>query len=178
MGDLLIAWTVRLGLLCFVVSLALWGRPRGGVPFGSRNLAAAKWLWGIGWLMFVGHMLAAFHFHHHWSHRHAVAETAQQTEDLMGIAFGGGLYFNYLFLALWFVDFMVIAFRGTAVGHRQWWQWLIIAYLAFIAFNGTVVFKSGGMRWSGVVGTLVLCYALLPLLATRFKKDRFQGLQN
>ena len=152
MGPELIAWTVRLGILCFTAVLGVWAAGCTG-PAIDRYL---RWVWTGGWFLFFFHMLAAFHFQHHWSHAHAVADTARQTLELIGWEFGGGVYFNYLFLLLWGAD-LVLWWQGKQ--SADWYRPLrrmLIGYLIFIAFNGVVVFKSGWLRWAGTAATLGL----------------------
>ncbi len=97
-------------------------------------------VWTLGFLFFVAHVVAAFHFHHHWSHASALAETARQTRDMIGLEFGAGLYFNHLFTIVWAMDLAWIWFANAEVTLRYPWLRLTwIAYLIFIAFNGVAV---------------------------------------
>ena len=121
----------------------------------------AKAIWLTGAILSVVHTLCAFGFFHHWSHIAAVEDTARQTDELLGFRFGGGLYFNYVFVALWL--------RQTPFGGSQTVSHMnldlgvigicVVGYLLFIAINGTAVFESGISRWGGVVLllTLVTC---------------------
>lgn len=165
MGPELIAWTVRLGVVCFAVVLGGWAAGQTG-PQADRRL---RLVWTCGWFLFILHMLAAFHFQHHWSHAEAVADTAKQTGELIGWEFGGGVYFNYLFLLVWAVD-VVLWWLGqqSAIWYRAWRK-VILAYLIFLAFNGVVVFKSGWIRWTGVAATFILLG--IWLVRTRFRKQ-------
>ena len=97
MGSLIIAWTIRVSVLLFFGTLITWVLQ----TKSSRWERRLRVTWTFGFLLFVAHVVAAFHFHHHWSHRAALAETACQTRDLLGLEFGVGLYFNYLFLLVW-----------------------------------------------------------------------------
>ena len=49
------------------------------------------------------------HWEHDWSHAAALEHTANQTQDVVGVHWGGGLYFNYGMLLLpldkWFGTF-------------------------------------------------------------------------
>lgn len=109
-------------------------------------------IWTLGFVLFVGHVVAAYHFEHHWSHQAAVIDTAKQTRELIGVEFGGGVYFNYLFLVLWGVDVVVSWFEPN-LSYLRALRVLWISYLLFIAFNGVVVFKSGWLRALGLVAT-------------------------
>jgi hypothetical protein len=163
-GPELTHWTIRLALLCFAARLA------GGLRWGS----AAWWfpwsraIWTAGCLLFLAHVACAFHFYHDWSHATAFESTATQTEEQLGMRFGEGIYFSYLFMLLW-------------VGDAAW-QWLsptsyqrrskaltigLLSYMAFIAFNGAAVFEGGVTRWVGIPLTVVLLVAAIGALMHR-----------
>jgi hypothetical protein len=150
-GEFLTRWTVRLAMVLYVVGLGTW------MLAGTRAswLRAARLAWTIGCGFFLAHVICTFGFVHHWNHAAAYAETARRTEELTGISWGGGLYLNYAFTVLWAAD----------VGF--WWRSLdrsrpgrigimIQVFLAFIAFNATVVFGSGLIRWLGAGATVIL----------------------
>lgn len=148
LGVLLTSWTIRLALVGYAAVLA-WR-----VSDSSSSLAASRrwrWVWTLSCLCFLLHVISAFHFYHHWSHAHAIADTAEQTEKLMGLAFGEGLYFSYLFLIVWVAD--VVWWWWNESSYRNRPRWLGVAiqlYLLFIAFNGAIVFKSGVIRYAGL----------------------------
>jgi hypothetical protein len=152
LGAELIAWTVRLGVLCFVWTLGGWAL---GCK-GEQHERRLRWIWTAGWGLFVLHMLAAFHFQHGWSHQQAYADTAKQTQELIGWEFGGGVYFNYLMILFWGVDVLAWWQGWAAASGYRVWRKLIVAYLCFMVFNGVVVFKAGWVRWVGVGVSLVL----------------------
>lgn len=143
-GELLTRWTVRVALALYVAALSL--RLAGGLQ------RLARWAWTLGCAFFVLHVAAAFHFYHAWRHNDAYAETARKTGEAIGLYWGGGIYINHLFLLVWLLD-------------AAWW-WLdadgylgrpravvfaVQGFLAFIAFNGTVVFGHGFVRWAGLI---------------------------
>jgi hypothetical protein len=147
-GDILIRLTIRLALLFYVAAilLRLSGRPR-----------QARLIWTAGCIAFLLHIVAAFHFVHHWSHGAAYTETARQTAEVVGFDWGGGLYFNYLFAVVWLGE--VIWWWANPNGYEsrlRWIEWLLQGFLAFIVFNATVVFGHGAIRWAGLAGCLVL----------------------
>jgi len=152
-GDLLVKGTIWLSLLAWVA--AEWARctSRGMEPPG-------RGAWTVGALAALGHAAAAFHFRHGWSQRAALSETARQTAALTGLDWGGGLYVNYLFLAVWTAD-------------ACWW-WLdpatfdrrprpldraVRAYFLFMFVNGTVVFAKGPIRALGTAAALAVLAA-------------------
>jgi hypothetical protein len=153
LGVLLTSWTIRLALMGYAAVLA-WR-----MSDWPTSAASRRWrlLWTLSCLCFVLHVISAFHFHHHWSHAHAIADTAEQTQKLMGWAFGEGLYFSYLFLIVWVAD--VLWWWGNETSYVNRPRWLggaIQLYLLFIAFNGAVVFKSGAIRYAGIAAAVGL----------------------
>jgi hypothetical protein len=132
---------VRVALLLYVAALAL----RLAAPQRRR---AARALWTIGCALFLAHVGAAFHFFHGWSHGDAYRETARQTGEMVRVEWGGGIYLNYLFTAVWAAD-VVSWWRGLeAYDRRPRWVGLIVhTFMGFMAFNATVVFETGPVRW-------------------------------
>lgn len=150
-GELLTRWTVRLALLLYAATLAL----RCVRPQRPR---LARWLWTAGCLLFVVHVAAAFHYFHHWSHTDALSETARRTGEMVGTYWGGGLYLNYLFTLTWALD-VAWWWRPGAAGYGQRPRWVtatVNAFMAFMAFNGAVVFGHGATRWVGATTALLL----------------------
>jgi hypothetical protein len=112
----------------------------------------------------VLHIGAAFHYYHQWSHAAAVADTARQTGEIIGWKFGEGIYFNYLFAAVWLGDcFWWWRSPQSYWLRARWMTAAIHAYLAFIAFQAVVVFEEGMVRVVGIAAT-----AALVILAGRF----------
>jgi hypothetical protein len=154
LGVLLTSWTIRLALVGFAAVLAWRVSSKPESPVSARRW---RWAWTLSCLFFVLHVISAFHFHHHWSHQHALADTAEQTRQLMGWTFGEGLYFSYLFLLVWLADVSWWWWDETSYQRRpRWLDGAIQLYLLFIAFNGAVVFKSGVIRYAGIAATLGL----------------------
>src|SRR4029453_10549556 len=94
LGELLLratAWTSLVGW-----AASEWTRAR--APCASQRGRAA---FTIGGLALAVHSALAFELRHGWSHTAALRDTARQTEALLGWAFGGGLFVNYFFVALW-----------------------------------------------------------------------------
>jgi hypothetical protein len=155
-AALLTRGTVWLALACYVAAAVLQSR---------RILSAttsARFLWGAGCLLFLAHVAFAFHFYHHWSHTVAAEETRRQTKEVVGWDFGGGVYFNYLFAAIWLADCVGWIFEGGPFHerHRVWW-WLLHGYFLFMIFNSTVVFGHGIARPVGAVLCAAVAAALL-----------------
>lgn len=122
----------------------------------------ARAVYTFGCAAFLVHVASAFHVFYDWSHAVALRETARQTLEVTGVDSGTGLYFNYVFTVLWIVDaawwhiaglerFRDRPMQVTAALH---------GFFVFMAFNGTVVFEHGAVRWMGALGTLTLVAAL------------------
>ncbi|MFO0864833.1 MAG: hypothetical protein U0744_09315 [Gemmataceae bacterium] len=145
--------TVRGTALFAVLFFALgWpGRPNALDPLRNRLY------WLGGWAVCVGHVLIAYDLAHGWSHDRAVEATAKQTADLVGFSFGGGVWINYGFLALWGADaaWRILLpspywMRSTAL------HWTILSSLAFIVFNATIVFGGWPGRIVGIIAMLAI----------------------
>ena len=61
-------------------------------------------IWSCACLLYLAHVASAFHFWHGWSHAAAYAHTATQVAAVVGLNWGGGIYANYAFTALWLVE--------------------------------------------------------------------------
>lgn len=157
MGPLLTHWSIRLALVCLVICLADALR-RG--KWGDAN--GLRIVWTAGLIFFIAHVTAAFQFYHHWSHREAFQTTAKQTQEMLGVAFGEGIYFSYLFLLVWLADVLWWWLQPESYRRRPWMFSVgLLAYLAFISFNGAVVFEDSITRPVGVIVTLGLAGLML-----------------
>jgi len=153
-GPQLTIWTIRLALALLVLGVV--GKLRGIRSRFGRTMA--RWLWTSGWVLALIHMACAFQFYHHWSHEEAFQDTALQTKNLMGFEFGGGIYFNYAFIAVWGVDVIWSWLAATSYSNRSLvWTVALWGFLVFMAFNSTVVFETGPVRYFGVMATGILC---------------------
>ncbi len=159
MGTLLVLWTIRVSLLLGILSLGLkvWFR----APAETHS-KLARWLWFAAAVVYLIHVACAFQFVHHWSHEHALAETARQTVELIGWRFGGGLYLNYLVTLIWPVEaaWQCLWPRShAALPKAMRWTWL--AFWLFMVVNGAVVFPTGPTRW--VTGAALAALGLLAI---------------
>lgn len=156
-GELLTLWTIRLSLMAYaIVLLGMLGSDWRAHRF------VVRWFWTAGFLLLVVHVLCAFHFYHDWSHHEAFEQTAAETESLLGWRFGGGVYFNYLLIAVWCFDvawWWIAASRYERRSRKA--AALVHGYIYFIVFNGTVVFESGPTRWAGIGVTTLLAVLIV-----------------
>lgn len=156
MTALLMFWTARAAVACYLARWLAAARQMTAVP----SLVECM-LWTSGCLLLCVHMLLAFHVVHDWSWDHALQHTAERTADVTGLRWGGGLYINFAFAALWTADCVLLwsAYRRQTARRRSG-TWTTHALLAFIVFNATVVFGPAGWWW-------VLAAFLLALLMAR-----------
>jgi hypothetical protein len=166
-GDLLIDWTIRAVLVAFSARLLLGLQGGAATPSSQRS---QRWLWTIACGLLWIHVACAFQFEHHWSHAAASLQTARETAAVTGLDWDGGLWINYALLLLWVADvawwwISPVTFAARpAIVNRMW-----LGFLCFITLNATVVFKTGPLRWCGIIVTITL----LVLLWRRRNQTRF-----
>ena len=154
-GELLLRATAWVSLLAWAASE--WMRGRGRI---TASRAGARAAFTIGALSLVAHSALAFELRHGWSHAAALRDTARQTEAVLGRAFGGGLYVNYLMLAVWSIEALwwwlaPASYRGR--GRRL--DWSVRAFFAFMFLNAAVVFAHGAMRFVGALALLAVAWS-------------------
>jgi hypothetical protein len=152
-GELLTRWTVRVALALYVTGIAL--RVRAG---GRRSwLVPARLSWAAGCAFFFVHVGCAFQFYHAWSHRAAYEETARQAAQVVGLAWGWGLYVNYAFAGVWAADALWwLSWPECYQARSRVTEGAVQGFLAFVAFNATVVFGTGAIRWAGLTAALLV----------------------
>jgi hypothetical protein len=127
---------------------------------GKQQPIVPRWAWPVslaGALLCVLHIVIAFGHQHHWSHDAAVEATARQTAAVYGLAWGGGVYVNYVFVAVWLADLWRWRRRPAEYFARSpAAQWGLRAFFFIIIVNAAVVFASPRTRVAGVVLTVML----------------------
>lgn len=117
----------------------------------ATRFRVARWSWALGVSMFLIHFVVAFHFAHRWRHANAFDHVTRTS------GFGPGIYVSYLFTLVWLADaaWWVLWPAGYA-GRPKWAGWTVHGLMAFITFNGTVVYVPGWIRWmaAGVFAAL------------------------
>ncbi len=116
----------------------------------------SRLLWTAACAFYLAHLVAAFSFYHHWSHAAAYTETARQTFEVFGLRWGGGLYFNYVFTAVWIADVLRWWCGIDRYRSRRALTTAIHSFFAFMFFNATVVFVGGWTRWLAVAAMAAL----------------------
>lgn len=116
-------------------------------------------LWAAGAVACAIHVVIAFAIRYGWSHDAAIRETARQTAAVYGLDWGGGVYVNYLFVAVWAIE-------------AWWWRtdparyaarpraltWTLRAFYVVIVLNAAVIFARPPARWPGLALTAVLAW--------------------
>src|SRR6185503_2577121 len=69
-----------------------------------HQVEPARRLWTAALALALIHAGLAFDVAYQWSHQAAFLDTARRTAAVTGIVWGGGIFVNYLFLALWLAD--------------------------------------------------------------------------
>lgn len=141
-GDRVIALTAQFAVVGYLLTLLLTARRS-----GERSSRMEAMIWTLGFAGLAAHVVAAFHYLHHWDHAAALKHTAQRTAEVTGWNWSGGLYINYLFLAFWLVDVVRIwleALQLRAPASKAWRR-SVHGVFAFMMFNATVVF--GPVHW-------------------------------
>lgn len=155
-GDMIIRWTARLAVACYVARL--FCDARGRRDDGLTRVA--RWWWTVGCLVFVCHVAAAFHFQHQWSHDAAYESTARRTFETTGWNSGVGLYVNYAFMLLWTVD-TLLWWRQINLPNRRLCYWLVQGIFGFLMIQATAVF--GPPFWMPVVVGVVIALSIVRL---------------
>ena len=163
-GELLTRGTIWITIGAYAsgsVAFALASRrSRADSAAESRWDSVARVGWTIAVISLVAHFICAFEFYHHWSHASAYRDTARETEEVTGLDWGGGLFINYAFLAIWITDIGWWWLRGLDSYRARPWALTILwhALLILIIFNATVIFEDGIVRWLGLAISITLCF--------------------
>jgi hypothetical protein len=150
MTALFISLPIWISLVCYAAAV---DASLGGAM--SRVRDGARLFWSLACIAYLIHVAAAFHFYHHWSHQHAFDHTAERG------GFGAAIYISYAFTVAWPIDVLslwMIPFTQTRV---HWVHRLMHLFVAFMLFNGAVVFAHGFSRVLGIAvfGYLALLWA-------------------
>lgn len=155
-------------LLAVYASLATYFVALTMFVLGRRRVA--RGCWTAGALLLLVHVAAAFHWVHHWSHTAAYEHTAEQTATWTGWNWGGGLWLNYLVTVAWLADaaWWWLAGDDRYRNRPRWVSCVLHGFLAFMWFNGAVVFAA---RPRGLVA-LLGSSALLVIWQITKKRNR------
>ena len=156
--------TIRIVVLLYLVRIQ--------VEFFSEpnlwNRRMARVVWTVAFAFYITHVVSAFLFYHAGSHQLALEHTAATTQKVIGVEWGGGLYFNYLFTALWAGEILAWwilpgSYPDKFKGVFRTCHWVT----AFFIFNGTVVF--GPRFWTWIFLTVSSIWSWR-LFRTKYRK--------
>ena len=152
--NALLPLAVWASLFCFALAEA-----------GKR--AVRRWVGpvsGLGVVLLLTHFALAFHLRYGWSQEAAVRETARQTAQTFGLDWGGGVFVNYLFAAVWAIDAWSWHARpARAAARATLVRWGLRAFYLTIIASGAIVFVGGARRWLGGVLTLWVAWSWRPI---------------
>ena len=162
-GAWLLVWTIRLSVVCYLIRIAIG--MRGGL-IGCIPSTAVCVCWAAGCALYVSHVICAFEYSHDWSHAAAVEHTALETDRVVGVRRGEGVWVNYAFTLIWIADvFRLIYLNHNSSSTEARTDRLIHITFAFIFFNATVVFGPEIYR-------LAMVPVLVGLLCIRYLSKR------
>jgi hypothetical protein len=151
-----IYWTIWLALVLFVA--AQYGQRASRARGGPRWVV---WANTAGIAFCVVHIVITMGSVHGWSHAAALEATARQTESVFGFRWGGGVLFNYLFVAVWALDTWRHA-RAKPRGRAPWLRHALRLFYFIVIVNAAVVFARPHLRVLGVGLVAALLYAWRP----------------
>jgi hypothetical protein len=166
-GSVMVAvslWSIRIAMALLALGYTIqfgWG-PHGVSPFrgGPRNSKGLAWLWVLGATLASVHIVTALHAFHSGSLAQAVDSTARRTEEMFGVRAGAGVYVNFIFVGVWWLD---AAWRwkfrsNESIPVRRTIERATDFFLIAISFFGAVVFANGAIRYVGlavIIGWIV-----------------------
>lgn len=153
-------WTIWTALLLFVAGEA--GRRRG---FGRGSPPAWAWAaFAAGAVLAAVHVMLAMATAHAWSHNSAVAATAAQTNAVYGLNWGGGVFANYAFVAVWALDAWRWRARVARAGAGpDALTWVIRFFFFVMILNGAVIFVAGPRSILGAALVAALVWIWRPV---------------
>ncbi len=156
LGDDQLRLAIRVALVFyFAACLGMLRITRENWRAAGSDVRIVRLLWSLGWMAYVIHVLLAFHHAHQWSHANAMAHTQEAS------GFDAGIFVTHLFTLLWLTDVAFWWLRPERYVNRPAWiGFALHGFMAFIIFNGTVIYESGPIRWAGAAMFLLLAVVL------------------
>ena len=151
--------TIWISLGFFVVGEG--GRSR---PASARRSPGWPWLISAAGAVFLAiHIALAMSLVHNWSRASVTAVTAAQTEAIYGLNWGGGVFVNYVFLAVWIAELTAWRLAPAKYAMRaRGITWTIRAFFFVVIANGAIVFAAGWRKALGTVLVLALVASWRP----------------
>jgi hypothetical protein len=133
--ELLIVWTARLAVACYVGRLATDIANRRD----ESSQRTARRFWTLGCAILLIHEALVFHILFHWSHAAAYDHVARRTREMTGWDSGFGLYVNYAFSMVWLTD-TILWWRDLHWPKQRAPFWIVQLVFAFMMTQATMVF--------------------------------------
>ena len=118
------------------------------------NLESAyRWAWFWAGIFTWVHVFASYGLVHGWSHAAVLKHTGDESYAVIGLRVPWGVYANFIFAG------MLSGYSGWMLlrkGRVKGLDSVIYFFLAFIVFNALVIFKTGLIRWIGLLGFAVV----------------------
>ena len=153
-GDLLIRWSARFFVACYLTRICLdaagWR--------SDQSQRMGRWIWTTGCAVCLIHFALAFHFLHDWRWQEAYDHVRERTREMTGLDSGSGLYVNVLFGVWWLAD-VGIWWTDLCWSRRKLPYWTTQAVMSFLIIQSTAVF--GPRFWIPV--TILVVLALMGL---------------
>lgn len=147
-ADGVVRWTARAAMGLYAAALAGDMPRRGG---GRRRLQGAEIAYLVGSAVYLAHVDCAFALVHAGSHAAAYEHVARRTAEVVGRAWGAGLWFNYALTAVWTADAVWLVAAPHSYHRRaRWIDAAVHGFLIFMAVNAVIVFGPPTTRWCGV----------------------------
>jgi hypothetical protein len=150
------------------IALTLFAAGEAGKRGVHQGRQPAPWAW---WASAAGVTIAAVHVviamgaHHGWSHQSAVLETARQTASVYGLDWGGGVYVNYAFIAIWGFEVWQWCRAPVRYASRSpLVTWSLRVFYLIMFLNGAIVFVPGWRRLFGaaLLAVIVASWTQVP----------------
>jgi hypothetical protein len=112
------------------------------------------------------HIVLAFDVRHGWNYGAAVQATAHQTDQVYGVAWGGGLYINFLFLTTWLLELFWWRLRPHRYfGRPVFVTWLLRTFYLVILLNAAIIFAARERQVLGLILLGILLWIWRPIAA-------------
>ncbi len=139
-----------------LLATVAWAAGEALMRRSPRSDRWARAIWTAGITLALIHVVLAFHLVYGWNHEAAVAATVRQAADRFGWGWQGGIYVNYVFLALWLADVCWWWLAPASHASRSpRMETARFAVFLFMFLNGAVVFASGSGRLVGIASVIV-----------------------
>jgi hypothetical protein len=152
-----------------ILATVAWALGEALMRRSPRSDRWARAIWTTGIALALIHVGLAFQLVYAWDHEAAVAATMRQAAERFGWGWRGGIYVNYVFVALWLADvcwwWLAPASRASRSPRIETAR---VAFFTFMFLNGAVVFASGTGRLVGIAAVTVV------LISTASAADKRQ----